>query len=133
MHSNLVVALLMMCALVARPAGAQERALRAELDLSNPVDAVWAWWTTEPGIKSFLAAGARVDPRVDGAFDVLFSPDSPPGQRGAEGLRIIAFERLRRFVFTWNAPPEQPEIRAQRTPLFPSLKHDLATQRVTRR
>ena len=115
MHSNVVLPLLMLCALVARPASTQERALRAELDLSNSTDVVWAWWTTEAGIRSFLAAGARVDPRVDGEFDVLFSPDSPPGQRGAEGLRIIAFEPSRRFMFTWNAPPQQPEIRAQRT------------------
>jgi len=115
MHSKIVLSFLMLYALVAPPATAQERALRAELELSNPADAVWAWWTTAEGIKSFLSAGARIDPRVDGELEVLFSPDSPPGQRGAEGLRIIAFEPSRRFVFTWNAPAEQPEIRAQRT------------------
>ena len=115
MHLKAVPACFVFCVLVATAATAQERVLRAELDLSHSIDAVWSWWTTEAGIKSFFAAGARIEPRVDGELDVLFSPDSPPGQRGAEGLRIIAFEPSRRFVFTWNAPPDQPEIRAQRT------------------
>ena len=96
------------CMLVVTPAMAQERVLRAELELSHAPDAVWSWWTTEAGIKSFLAPGARIEPRVDGEFDVLFSPDAPPGQRGAEGLRIIAFEpprgtRLTFLHWSWGA------------------------------
>lgn len=94
---------------------AQDRVLRAEFVLKAPVDQVWALWTTEAGIRSFLAPAANIEPKVDGLYEILFSPDKPPGQRGAEGLRIIAFEPPRRLVFTWNAPPDQPSIRAQRT------------------
>jgi uncharacterized protein YndB with AHSA1/START domain len=116
MHRELLVLSFgIACICAASGLSAQERVLRAELDLSNPVDTVWRWWTTEAGIKSFFAAGARIEPRVDGALDVLFSPDSPPGQRGAEGLRVIAFEPPHRLAFTWNAPPQLPDIRAQRT------------------
>ncbi len=106
---------LAVCACAGPVTVAQERVLRAELDLTNPVEPVWNWWTTEAGIKTFFAAGARIDARVDGDLDVLFSPDSPPGQRGAEGLRIVALEPPRRLLFTWNAPPQLPGIRAQRT------------------
>jgi uncharacterized protein YndB with AHSA1/START domain len=116
MHSRVVLhTFIAVYFLAVSTLGAQERVLRAELDLANPVDTVWTWWTTEAGIRSFFAAGARIDPKVDGELHVLFSPDSPPGQRGAEGLRIVAFEPPRRLLFTWNAPPELPDIRAQRT------------------
>ena len=94
---------------------AQERALRAELDLAAPPQVVWNLWTTVEGIQSFFAPGARIEPKVDGAYEILFSPEKPKGQRGAEDLRIVAFEPATRLAFTWNAPQELPSIRAQRT------------------
>jgi uncharacterized protein YndB with AHSA1/START domain len=100
------------------PAGgavASDRILRTEVTVAGPVDAVWAAWTTEEGIKTFFAPGAHIEPRVDGAYEIFFSPAAPPGQRGGEGLRILAFEPPRRLSFTWNAPPNQPYVRAQRT------------------
>ena len=116
MHAKSVLSVLVVVFLSASAATpAAERVLRAEVDLSSPMHTVWTWWTTEEGIKSFLSAGARIDPRVDGELDVLFSPDKPAGQRGAEGLRILAFEPPRRLLFTWNAPPQFPDIRTQRT------------------
>lgn len=96
-------------------AAAQERLLRGELTLDAPIETVWQLWSTEEGVRSFFARGARIEPRVDGAYEILFSPDSPPGQRGAEGLRIVVFEPPRRIAFTWNAPPKLPSVREQRT------------------
>ena len=71
--------------------------------------------TTEEGLKTFFAPGAHVELKVDGAFEILFSPEAKPGQRGAEGMRILGLEPMRRFAFTWNAPPSIPDIRGQRT------------------
>lgn len=115
MFVHRIAGLVVMSVSMSAAVNGQERVLRAELDLDARPDTVWALWTTVPGIQSFLAQGARIEPKVDGAFDILFSPDSPPGQRGAEGLRIVAFEPATRLAFTWNAPPELPSIRAQRT------------------
>jgi uncharacterized protein YndB with AHSA1/START domain len=92
-----------------------DRVLRAALVLDLPAEAVWKLWTTEEGLKSFFAPGCRIEPRVDGAYEIYFAPSAPPGGRGAEGTRILAFEPGKRLVFTWNAPPSQPAIRAQRT------------------
>jgi uncharacterized protein YndB with AHSA1/START domain len=92
-----------------------DRVLRTELTVDAPIDDVWRAWTTEEGVRTFFAPAGRIEPRVDGAYDIYFFPERPAGQRGAEGMRILAFEPPRRLVFTWNAPPDIPAVRAQRT------------------
>ena len=96
-------------------AGAGDRVLRAELDLPVLPAAAFEAWSTEAGVRSFFAPGANIEPRVDGAYEILFFPDAPAGQRGAEGQHVLAFEPPRRLAFTWNAPPSIPEVRGQHT------------------
>lgn len=101
--------------LCASPGPAEDRVLRTRLALEAPVEEVWKAWTTEEGVKSFFAPGCRIEPKVDGAYEIFFNPAGEPGQRGAEGMRILVFEPRRRLAFTWSAPPDQPYARAQRT------------------
>jgi len=54
-------------------------------------------------------------PKVDGAYEIWFMPDAPAGQRGADFMRVLAFEPNHRLAFTWNGPPSLPYTRAQRT------------------
>jgi uncharacterized protein YndB with AHSA1/START domain len=109
---------------------ADDRILRVEMVLPAPVADVWQAWTTEEGVRTFFAPGARVEPHVDGAYDILFFPNRPEGQRGAEGMRILGFEPMRRFAFTWNAPPQFPGARAQRTEVV--LEFEANGERETR-
>jgi uncharacterized protein YndB with AHSA1/START domain len=101
---------------------ANDRILRADVTVDAPVADVWTAWTTEAGIRTFFAPAANIEPRVDGAFEILFDPSAPAGKRGAEGLRILVFEPERRLSFTWNAPDDQPAVRAQRTVVTIELK-----------
>jgi uncharacterized protein YndB with AHSA1/START domain len=94
---------------------ATDRVLRAEMTIPAPVAEVWKAWTTPEGVATFFAPTGKVDLRVDGTYDVWFFPDRPPGERGAEGMRILDVEPMRRFAFTWNAPPSIPSIRGKRT------------------
>ena len=96
-------------------AAAADRVLRAEVELAAPVEDVWRAWTTEEGVKTFFAKGAHIEPQVDGAYEIFFNPAGAPGKRGADGMRVLAFEAPRRLAFTWNAPPTIPAIRGQRT------------------
>jgi uncharacterized protein YndB with AHSA1/START domain len=98
-----------------RPAFAVDRVLRGAVTVAAPVEDVWDAWTTEDGVRSFFAPGAHVEPRVDGAYEIFFDPAAAPGERGADGMRILVFEPGRRLAFTWNAPTTQPVARAQRT------------------
>ena len=96
-------------------AHASDRVLRADLTIAAPVAEVWKAWTTDAGIASFFAPKGHVVLEVDGTYDVWFNPEGKPGERGAEGMRILDVEPMKRFVFTWNAPPSIPAIRGKRT------------------
>ena len=113
---------------------AAERLLRAEVVVEAPIDEVWAAWTTEEGVRRFFAPRGEIDLRVDGRYSIVFFPDAPAGERGAEDMRILQLEPKRRFSFTWNAPLAQPESRAQRTVVtceFDSLGPGVTRLRLT--
>jgi uncharacterized protein YndB with AHSA1/START domain len=92
-----------------------ERVIRAEVAVDATVDDVWDAWTTEAGVQSFFAPACNVELRVDGPYEIMFNPDAPPGERGAEGMRILAFQPKKMLSFTWNAPPHLSQVRGQLT------------------
>lgn len=110
-----VLALFAFSLVPAASARAAERVLRAEVVVAAPLAEAWKAWTTDSGIETFFAPAGHVDLRVDGTYDIWFFPGAEPGARGAEGMRILVIEPMRRFAFTWNAPPTIPSIRDQRT------------------
>ena len=103
-------------------ARARDRVLRGEVIVDAPVADVWKAWTTTEGATTFFAPEARIESRVDGAYELYFKPAAPAGLRGSEGMRILSFEPEKRFSYTWNAPPEIPEIRGQRTQVTVELE-----------
>lgn len=103
-------------------ARAGDRVLRGEIVVDAPLAAVWHAWTTTEGATTFFAPEARIEPRVDGAYELYFKPDAPAGLRGSEGMRILSFEPEKRLSYSWNAPPEIPEIRGQRTLVIVDLE-----------
>jgi uncharacterized protein YndB with AHSA1/START domain len=115
-------ALVILFAGLAIQTSAGTRVLTTEIEVKAPVEKAWSAWTTPEGIKTFFAPGCNIEPRVDGAYDILFYPDGKPGERGAEGMRVLSFEPMRRFAFTWNAPPFLPDIRRQRTMVIVELE-----------
>jgi uncharacterized protein YndB with AHSA1/START domain len=104
-----------MMGLSATDALAAERAIDKQVDVSAPVDAVWAAWTTREGITSFFAPDARIEAKVGGTFQIYFDPGAPAGAKGADDMRFLALQPKRMLSFDWNAPPHLPEARQQRT------------------
>ena len=114
--AGLRVALVVSALAVAGPvAGAAERAIDKEVVVAATAEQVWNAWTTREGITSFFAPDAKIDARVDGAFEIYINPLAEPGLKGADEMRFMALQPPRMLSFTWNAPPSLPEARRQRT------------------
>ena len=92
-----------------------ERPLKFEALIPASIEEVWAAWTTEEGARTFFAPQCRIDLQSGGAYEMLFDLEAPKGQQGGEGCVFLAIEPLTMLSFTWNAPPEIPLIRIQRT------------------
>ncbi len=104
--------------LIAQSAQAQttkERNLSMSIEVNASVDSVWSRWTTESGRKKFFAPSSKMELKTLGFMEILFMPSAPEGQRGAENNRVLAFTEKEMLSFTWDAPPQFPDIRKQRT------------------
>lgn len=76
---------------------------------------VWSAWTTESGAQTFFAPECKIDFCPGGSYEMYFDLDASAGQRGGEGCIILAIDPQKMLSLTWNAPPELPDIRFQRT------------------
>lgn len=92
-----------------------EKVITGEVTVNANIKNVWNAWTTEEGIKTFFAPDCHVDLKVDGLYEMYFDPNAEKGNRGSEGMRILAIQQYKMFSFTWSAPPHLEEIRKQRT------------------
>ena len=101
---------------------AAERMIEKQAVVNAPIDDVWKAWSTTDGVKSFFAPDAKVEARSGGPFEIYMNPYAEPGLKGADDMRVLAVQPPTMISFTWNAPPHQPEIRAQRTMVIVRLR-----------
>ncbi|MBL8512877.1 MAG: SRPBCC domain-containing protein [Betaproteobacteria bacterium] len=111
---NLLVAIAISF-IAAAPLCAQEKSITEKVTVKAKVDDVWRAWTSSAGIKTFFAPDANVELKIDGPFQIYIDPTAEPGMKGADDMRILAFQENKMLTFTWNAPPSLPEARKQRT------------------
>jgi len=94
---------------------AAERAIETTIVVKASVAEAFKTWTTTEGAKTFFGPGAAIEPRPNGLYEIHMNPLAPPGERGADDMRILAIQENKMVSFTWNAPPSLPEARKQRT------------------
>lgn len=87
------------------------RVLDKTVEVKASLAEVWWAWSTREGVKTFFAPDARVELRPLGAYEMLFMPDAPVGQKGGEGCRVLAFAPMEMLAFEWNFPPSIPSLR----------------------
>ncbi|WP_420319961.1 SRPBCC family protein [Flagellimonas sp.] len=79
--------------------------------VKSNLEDVWWKWTTREGLLTFFGPDNNVELRLGGPFEIYFLLDNPKGLRGSEGCKIISYLPKKMLSFTWNAPPQYPEIR----------------------
>jgi len=92
-----------------------ESVISSQIDVPAPLTEVWRAWTTEEGVQSFFAPECNIDLRPGGAYEMFFDLDAGHGNRGGEGMIVMAVQPERKLAFTWNAPPQLPSVRGQMT------------------
>lgn len=89
--------------------GAGVRSLFKEVVVAGPPSDVWTAWTTAQGIQTWWGPPeANVELRIGGPFELFFTEDARPGERGSEGCQLLAYVPSEMLAFTWNAPPHLP-------------------------
>jgi uncharacterized protein YndB with AHSA1/START domain/uncharacterized protein YciI len=92
-----------------------DRLIRYEVHVAAPLEEVWKAWTTVEGVKRFFASDAKIEMKIGGAYEIYFGPEEKQGLRGSEGCEVLSFLPMEMLSFSWNAPPDYPEIRPWRT------------------
>jgi uncharacterized protein YndB with AHSA1/START domain len=89
--------------------GPDIRSLVVERTVGTTPMTAWSEWASSEGVTSWWRAPrTRIELRVGGPFEILFSTDAPEGTRGSEGCRYLAYVPGEMISFTWNAPPSLP-------------------------
>ena len=73
-----------------------------------------------------LGPGQRMELLLEpgGAYEMFFNLDAPVGERGGEGMIILAIQPGKMLSFTWNAPPTLPTVRGQMTHVLVRFEED---------
>jgi uncharacterized protein YndB with AHSA1/START domain len=67
------------------------------------------------GVKSFFAPAGRVSVVPGNPYEILFNPDATVGEKGSEGMIVLASQPPEFLSFTCNSPPELARVRGQIT------------------
>ena len=86
-----------------------------EIKVSASLGDIWNAFTTVEGIKTFFAPDGKIELKLFGCYEIYFYPPKNEGNRGSEGCVVLSFIPDRMLSFTWNAPPEFPNVRKEKT------------------
>jgi uncharacterized protein YndB with AHSA1/START domain/predicted enzyme related to lactoylglutathione lyase len=75
------------------------------------LDSLWSRWTTHEGLKTFFGIDNKIELTPGGSFEIYFMMEKPYGLRGSESCKILSFLPGEFVSFSWNAPPQFPEVR----------------------
>lgn len=88
-----------------------DRVIVKQCQAKVSLERAWWKWTTHEGLLTFFGLDNKVQLIPCGPYEIYFLMDQPKGLRGGEGNKVLSFLPLEMLSFTWNAPPNFPEVR----------------------
>jgi uncharacterized protein YndB with AHSA1/START domain len=82
-----------------------------EVIVSGSLHDVWNAWTTNEGVRTFFAPDSDIELSIGGKFEILFNSKEHEGVRGSETCKVLSYLPEKMLSFSWNAPPEFPNVR----------------------
>lgn len=92
-----------------------EKHIYKEIVIPARITEVWNAWTVKKELLKFFAPEAEIELKIGSKYEMYFLPDKPAGLRGGEGNRILSFIPEKMLSFEWNAPPNFPNVRQEKT------------------
>jgi len=87
--------------------------------ISAPIEAVWKAWTTDTGLRSWLAPHADIDFRIGGKMRTNYSPDGSLDDPGTIENTVLSYDPYRMISIRVSRAPENFP--------FPSAIYDMWT------
>jgi len=91
------------------------RMIQKEAVVPASLAEVWDAWTTVRGVTTFLGPSAKLELAIGGPYEIYFDPNALPGSQGSEGCKVLSYLPRQMLSFDWNAPPQFPNVRKERT------------------
>ncbi|MEQ9617488.1 MAG: SRPBCC domain-containing protein [Phycisphaerales bacterium] len=98
-----------------KPEVDMSREIRVQRVVPASIGEVWASWTTGEGFEAFTGAKAEIEPVPGGSYFIRWVPEAEQGSQGSEGCEVLAAHHEKMLSFSWNAPPQFPNVREERT------------------
>ncbi|MDA3814643.1 MAG: SRPBCC domain-containing protein, partial [Candidatus Cloacimonetes bacterium] len=92
-----------------------EKHIYKDVVIPAPISQVWDAWTVKEELIKFFAPDAEIELIINGKYEMYFLLDNLPGSKGGEGNRILSYVPHKMLSFEWNAPPQYPNVRKEKT------------------
>ena len=79
--------------------------------LRTTCDQAYNRWTLNDESPLFFAPKCSIEMKIGGKYEQYFLLENESGLKGSEGCKVLGFIPNKMFSFSWNAPPEIPEVR----------------------
>lgn len=104
----------------------EARTIRLETEVAAPPETVYEAWLDPEAVRGFFAPDCRIEPRVGGAYEMIFDPENDPdgAALGTRGATLLALDPPHRLAFEWKGRPDMPAMNVEPFPTWVEVRFE---------